>query len=167
MEVLYREAVAADAEALIEYTKKVGGETDNLSHGIEGVPCSVERQARFVEKFAKNSSDLMLVAECDGQIVANASLSRNRIARYNHRAELSITVLRDFWGQGIGSKLMEMLISFAKDTQASVVSLEVRADNERAIALYQKFGFEVVGLYKKFFKIGNKYHNALIMNLYL
>lgn len=167
MEVLYREAVSADAEELIEYTKKVGSETDYLSHGSEGVPCSVERQARFIERFLKSSTDLMLVAECDGRIVANASIERSRIQRYSHRAELSITVLRDFWGQGIGSKLMEMLIDFSRETKIKVVSLEVRADNERAIALYRKFGFEVVGLYKNFFKIGNNYHDALIMNLYI
>ena len=165
MGILYREALASDAEALIEYTKTVGAETDNLSHGAEGVPCSLERQVRFIERFLKSKEDLMLLALCDGRIVANASISRNRIPRYSHRAELSITVLAEFWGQQIGSTLMEMLIAHSKSTGVRVINLEVRADNFRAISLYKKYGFCEIGISKDFFKIKKRFFDALLMQL--
>ena len=109
----------------------------------------------------------MLIALDGDKIVANAAIEHNRIDRYSHRAELSITVLRDYWGSGIGSELMRRLIDFSRSVGIEIISLEVRADNERAKALYKKFGFETIGVYKRFFKINNKYYDAEYMNLYL
>ena len=41
-------AQAEDAAALLEYLKIIGGETDNLSFGPEGVPLSVEQEASYL-----------------------------------------------------------------------------------------------------------------------
>ena len=62
---------------------------------------------------------------------------------------------------------MERLIAFAREIGAEVVSLEVRSDNDRAIALYRKFGFETFGTYRKFFKFEDTYFDVDYMNLYL
>lgn len=54
-------------------------------------------------------------------------------------------------------KKMEKLLDFAKNiAKSEVVSLEVRSDNQRAINLYQKFGFEKIGHFKGYFKIDNE-----------
>lgn len=50
---------------------------------------------------------------------------------------------------------------------AEIISLEVRSDNERAIKLYKKFGFEKIGIYKGFFKIDEEYIDFELMNLYM
>ena len=63
--------------------------------------------------------------------------------------------------------MMRRLIAFAKESGAEVISLEVRSDNERAKALYRKFGFTRYGVYEKFFKLGDAYFSADYMNLYL
>ena len=167
MSIIYRQANPNDAPALLEYLAAVGAETDNLSYGAEGFKISRKREEKFIERFDKNENDLMLLALDENKIVANASIERNRIKRFSHRAELSITVLRNYWGQGIGSRLMEQLISFASLSGTALISLEVRADNGRAIALYRKFGFETVGTFKKYFKIGDSFHDAFIMQLLL
>ena len=63
---------------------------------------------------------------------------------------------------------MQKIITFAKESAgAEVISLEVKSDNMRAIALYERFGFERLGTYKKFFKVGDRYFDAELMNLYL
>ena len=109
----------------------------------------------------------MLVALDGERIVANASLEANRVARFSHRSELSITVLKEYWGKGIGSRLMEMMIDFAKENNIELIYLEARADNERAIRLYEKFGFVKKGEIDKFFKIGGEYFGGVIMTLEL
>lgn len=168
MKVIYREAEEIDAAALIEYTALVGGETDNLSFGSDAFRISEEREAKFIRRFKNNSHDIMIVAVLEnGEIVGNASLERNRIARYSHRAELSITVARCHWNKGIGSALMEKLIEFARSTRVEMIDLEVRSDNERAIRLYKRFGFEKIGTHKGFFKINNVYYDADYMYLNL
>ena len=68
------------------------------------------------------------------------------------------------WGQGIGTRLVEELLRFARETAgAQIVSLEVRADNERAIRIYEKLGFETVGRFKGFLKIDGELVDRPIM----
>ena len=131
------------------------------------VDISKEKEARFIERFKSNKRELMLVALDGERIVANACIEANRIFRYSHRGELSITVLRQYWGRGIGSALMERLVSFAKDVGFKSIYLDVRADNTRAIALYEKFNFKKLGIYKDYFKILDDYYDAWLMVLHL
>ena len=65
--------------------------------------------------------------------------------------------------KGIGSLLLEKLIEMAKETKRSNISLEVNENNIGAEYLYKKYGFENVGIRKKY------YHgkdNAIIMTKY-
>ena len=71
-------------------------------------------------------------------------------------------------GHGIGTRLITAIIDFAKDTgKLEILHLGVKADNSRAIKLYEKMGFQEIGRYPKFFKINNVYHDEIFMNLYL
>ena len=166
MDFIIREATGADAEKMLHYNNIVGGETDFLSFGADTFNISVEKEARFLERFKNSKKDLMLVALDADKIVANASIEGNRTKRYAHRAELSITVLRDYWGNGIGSSLMEKLISFSKEIGYKSVYLDVRGDNERAISIYKKFGFEKIGVYNDYFNINGEFYPAILMVLH-
>ena len=167
MNIIYREVEASDAVELLKYNSKVGGETDYLSFGADSFNISAESEARFINRFKSSAKNLMLVALDGDRIIANASVERNHIPRYSHRAELSITVLREYWGRGIGTAMMQRLIDFSRDSGAEIIYLDVRADNERAKALYRKFGFESVGIFKNYFKIKNDRFDAEIMTLLL
>ena len=48
-----------------------------------------------------------------------------------------------------------------------IIELEVITTNENAIKLYEKFGFETIGIYENYFKIDDEYYDAQLMNLYL
>ena len=165
--LIFREATSEDAEALLVHLRAVGGETDNLTFGSEGFQISAEREARFINRFSKNADEVMYVVSDGDLIVANGVIERERIPRLSHRARLTLTVMRDYWGQGIGKRLMKMMIEFCKSTSADVISLEVRADNDRAISLYLKYGFIVSGTLHKYFRIKGEYHDACIMELQL
>ena len=167
MELLFREALKTDAAALLQHIRTVGTETDNLSFSGDTFNISEEREAKFIDRFSRSRDDIMLVALDGDKIVGNAIVERNRVARYHHRAEISITVIKEYWGRGIGSRLMEMMIDFAKSTGIEILYLEVRADNERAIRLYKKYGFVEIGVYESFFKIDSKYYDARFMTLKL
>ena len=63
---------------------------------------------------------------------------------------------------------IEEIIRFAENTaKVEMISLEVRSDNERAIALYKKFGFETVGTFPEFMKIHGENVSCDIMCLHL
>lgn len=168
MNIIYREAEPSDAGKLLEYCKRVGGESDNLTFGQEGLPFSISQEADYIRRFAGNPNNVMIVAFDEGELVGNGAVSTvSDRERFAHRREIAISVRKDYWGKGIGSQIMKLLIDFSKKNGTEVLGLEVRSDNERAIALYKKFGFEKIGTYKKFMKIGSEYADADYMNLYL
>lgn len=62
--------------------------------------------------------------------------------------------------KGIGKSLLDKLIEMAKELKSETISLEVNEKNNIAIQLYEKCGFEKVGLRKKYY---NGIDNAIIM----
>lgn len=166
--ITYREAEPSDAGKFLEYCKIVGAETDNLTFGAEGLSLSISQEADFIRKFAGNPGSIMLVAFDEGELIGTGAVSVvSGKPRFAHRREIAISVRKDYWGKGIGTGLMNLLLDFAKKSGAEVLELEVRSDNEAAIALYKKFGFEKAGRNEKFFKINGEFFSADYMNLYL
>lgn len=64
---------------------------------------------------------------------------------------MNIAVRSDFRGQGIARALVVALISALKEKGSQSLTLEVRASNAPAIALYESFGFELVGRRKNYY----------------
>ena len=108
----------------------------------------------------------MLVAKADGKIVGSASLSRMP-RRMSHRGDFGITVLKEYWNNGIGSKLLSHIIDYARQNAFSIIELQVRSDNAGAIHLYEKYGFKRLCTYPEFFKIGNDFYDVEFMCLKL
>jgi len=63
---------------------------------------------------------------------------------------------------------MGELINHAKLTGTTKnISLGVRDGNSNAIKLYEKFGFEKVGIHKDYFNVDGTYYDEILMDLYL
>ena len=167
MSITYRTAAPSDAAALLEYLKAVGGETDNLTFGAAGIPFTLEQEQKYLEGLQTDPVNSLLLALDGEKIVGNACVDGSPNARLCHRRNLAITVLRDYWGRGIGTGLMEKMLAFCRESGAELASLEVRSDNERAKALYRKFGFVSFGTFPKFFKIDGQYFDVDCMTLEL
>ena len=145
----------SDAAMLLEYLKQVGGETDNLTFGSEGMPFSVEAEEEFISSMEDSRDNIMLLAKCDEKIVGCASLNRLP-RRMKHRGDFAISVAKDYWNKRIGSKLMDKIISLARENDFEIIDLQVRSDNKSAIHLYEKYGFKKIGEHPAFFKIENE-----------
>ena len=147
-----REATPEDAEKIIAYLAQVGGETDYLSFGKEGLPINKEEHS------------VLYVVWKNGEIIGDASLS-GFSRRMSHRAEFGISVVKSEWGQGIGSALLQKIIDYAKEHTIELINLEVRSDNIRAIHVYEKYGFRKIGTSPAYFKIDGEYYDFDLMVL--
>jgi len=88
-----------------------------------------------------------LVACVDGEVVGQIGLhtSPNR-PRRRHVGEIGMMVRDDWQGKGIGTALMQAAVDLAdKWLNLSRLELGVFPDNEPAIKLYKKFGFQLEG----------------------
>lgn len=89
----------------------------------------------------------MLLGFVDGEYVGNCSLMGMEQGRYHHRVSLGIALYQKYTGCGIGKAMIGKLIEIAREHQFEQIELEVVADNQRAIALYKKMGFEIFGTF--------------------
>ena len=167
MKFMIERAVPQDAAALLDYLKDIGGETDNLTFGAEGLPFTVEQEETFLEELLDASHSAMFVAKVEGRIVGDVSVMGTDRARTKHRADIGISVRREMWGNGIGRALMQTIIDFAKHADIEILHLQVRSDNARAIRLYESCGFVKIGQYKGLLKIDGELIDCDLMNLYL
>lgn len=104
----------------------------------------------------ENGNSKYLVAKIDNKIVGFAG-----IIPIVDEADISnIVVHKDFRSQKIGSCLLEGLLDLASSLNLKCINLEVRESNIPAIKLYEKYGFEVCGLRKKYY---NNFENAILM----
>ena len=65
--------------------------------------------------------------------------------KLRHRADFGISILREYWGQGIGAALTGACIDCAKEAGFRQLELEVVGENETAVRLYKKYGFMEYG----------------------
>jgi L-phenylalanine/L-methionine N-acetyltransferase len=124
-----------------------------------------------VEGWTKNidySKVLAIVAVTgDGRIVAVGSLQFNPQEVMRHKAELGLTVYDSYQNRGIGTALLSHLLGIAREMGLKKVHLTVRADNKRAIGLYEKYGFKVEGTFQKEMCLNGKYIDDYRMALFL
>ena len=141
-----RSVTPEDACEMLKYMKIMLGETPFLLRTPEEFNYTPEAEAAVLAGRRDDPRSLMLVAELDGQIIASADVcSHGAKSRVFHRGELGISVRKDYWGQGIGSALMDRLIAFAEKTGYEQIELTVESKNRRALSLYHRFGFTVYG----------------------
>ena len=159
-------AGADDAAALLAYLKCIGGETDNLSFGPEGVPLSREEEEAYLRAQSGSSDNAQYLAKVNGEIIGTASLNR-KPGRMRHRGEFGISLKKAWWGCGAASALMEAILTFAGENGFEQLNLEVRSDNARAIRLYEKYGFRKLCTFPAFFKIRGEAVDYDLMNLTL
>ena len=157
-------ARAEDAAALLDYLKIVGGETENLSFGAEGVSLDLEAEQNYLRMQSESTDNVQYLAKVNGEIIGTASLNRKN-NRMCHRVEFGISLKKAWWGRGAASALMEAILVFAKENDFEQLNLEVRSDNARAIRLYEKYGFRKLCTFSHFFKINGEYVDFDLMNL--
>ena len=166
--LVLREANINDAEAMLQYLNIVGGESDNLLFGANEFRLTVEQERNYIESMRGNDNALMAIGVIDGQIISVAQVAAPPRKRIAHNGELAISVKKEYWSMGIGTEMMKLLVDFAKETGViKNISLGVKSDNEKGIKLYEKMGFEKVGVHKNFFNIDGKYFDEILMDLYL
>lgn len=73
----------------------------------------------------------------------------------------NVAVKEKYRGQNVGSLLLLKTVDIAKEKGLSFISLEVRTSNEKAKALYQKYGFWGEGVRKNFYE--DPKEDAIIM----
>jgi putative acetyltransferase len=105
-----------------------------------------------------------LVALHQGEVVGNISLEQYARIRQSHVGTIGMGVASAWQGKGIGTRLMAAALAVADDwMNLRRVELTVFADNEAAVRLYERFGFEREGQLRDYAVRDGTYVDALTM----
>ena len=154
-----------DAEQLLEHMRITSTETDFMSRYPEEILVPVENQARFLQMVETDPDNFMLAAFIDGRLVGNAGVTRVRDnIKYRHRANFGISLQKEVCGLGLGTLLLREVLEAVRCTSFEQMELTVFADNMRAIHLYEKAGFEKVGVMPRAYRLKDgSYHDEVQM----
>lgn len=162
---IIREARKDDAEKVLEYTKIVGSQTNNLTFGSEGLGLTIDEEKNILERVSNSDKSVFLIVCLEDEVIGLGNISAKTRSRMSHKAVLGIYIKKEFWGQGIAQELMAKLIKFSNESGLEIIELTVRSDNERAINLYKKFDFIKTGTIPADMKIDGEYFDTDYMVL--
>jgi RimJ/RimL family protein N-acetyltransferase len=168
MLLILRKPMVEDANGMIEYLNIVGGESENLLFGKDEFHLTVEQEIEHIKSVSSSLNTLMVLGIIDNNIVSIAQISSPNRKRIAHNGEIAISVKKEYWRNAIGSAVMKQLIGFAKENGTiKNISLGVKASNSNAIKMYEKFGFEKIGVHKNFFNVNGNFDDEILMDLYI
>jgi RimJ/RimL family protein N-acetyltransferase len=117
----------------------------------------------WISEMVRAAEHLVLVAEADGEVVGNVLVSVDRGVATEHIGVLSITIAEEWRDVGIGTELVAAAQDWAADRGLRKVSLGVFPENARAIAVYEKRGFEREGLRRRQYRSGDAFRDEVLM----
>lgn len=130
----------------------LGLPSERVQHSIDGF-----------QRFGPDDHIFVAVLE-DGTVIGSAGLQVCTNPRMRHVGTLGMLVHTEFQNQGIGTALMKTVLELADNwLMLRRVELEVYADNQRAVRLYEKFGFETEGRKREASVKNGAYVDLLVM----
>jgi RimJ/RimL family protein N-acetyltransferase len=144
-----RDLVIEDAEKLQKFFHQSAYEsTHTLQCKERTIP--IEKLIEKIKQTHESLFDLSLGVFADekliGQIVFRVAYPEHPWIK--HVGEFGMTILKEYWGQGIGTALIGKMELFAKNVGINRIEAKVRVKNDRGLALYQKCGYAIEGIRK-------------------
>jgi RimJ/RimL family protein N-acetyltransferase len=128
-------------------------------------PLSLPQEEKWYEEMLQDRSFCVFAIEFEGQHVGGAGLSA--IDGRTASAEAGLFIGRpEMWGQGLGFDVLQTLLRFGfAQMNLNRIYLRVFAENERAVHLYEKLGFQHEGRWRQAEFRHGRYHDLLWMSV--
>lgn len=158
------EAIPADAAELLTVMQQIGRETPYLVMDEKGLAMNEAEMQRNLDQLYESKNNVLLLALADEKIVGTASIKAAEQHRMEHIGEIGISLLKEYWGYGLGSILMEELIQWSSESGViRRLELTVQDRNKRAIHVYEKMGFQTEAIMPR----GAKTDEGLFLDVHL
>lgn len=170
MEATLKTPEIFNASELIELMGTVSGETDFLvRYKEEWESVSVKSEEEWIKNVRESKNSFVLICCVNEEIAGICDVTFKTGIKTAHRASVGIGLRKKYWNIGIGSAMFQELINAATERGGiDFMELEFTKGNERAKALYEKFGFEIVSEKPKAYKLKDgTYQDIVYMQKFL
>lgn len=144
---LIRDAHPDDAEAMLVHIRAINAEPNNGIIRGPGEEPTLEEERHILAGFAAADNAVMKIAVTpSGEVIGMAGFQGGKRRAVRHAGGIGISVSQAWREQGVGTALMQQLIAWARATGIiQRMELEVNVENERALHVYRKLGFQIEG----------------------
>lgn len=164
--ITFRAPKVEEAQAIVTFYNRVGGETSFLSFEKDEYPMDVHSQIEDIKNTLVSEIDTMILALDGDKIVGIGTINSSPKIKSRHCGELGIVVQQDYQGKGIGSQIIKQLIEWAKANKTTTrIQLDTRCDNELAVKLYKSFGFKEEGRLINTTLLNGTYYDLYVMGM--
>jgi RimJ/RimL family protein N-acetyltransferase len=160
--IAIRKAEPGDAPQLVALAESVGHEEGRWILTVETWR-SISDERRYLKSVYRHPDAAVFVAEAGGAVVARMSLARDPHPASRHVADLGLMVDAGHRRRGIGTKLLDAAVEWARLSGVTKLELHVFPWNEPAIRLYESFGFEREGFRKRHYERDGELVDAVLM----
>ncbi|MGO4820541.1 MULTISPECIES: GNAT family N-acetyltransferase [unclassified Flavobacterium] len=164
--VTIREALVDDAANFLECLKEYIPQSEFIPKLEHEINLSIKDKGDLINSYSEISNSILLVAEFNNQIIGNIDLTGSSRKVMEHTAVIGMGMKREWKNTGLGTALLTAAIDWAKENSIlQMLWLQVYNENNLALGLYKKMGFEESGTIKNFFKHGERYFDNVTMTL--
>ncbi|NHK98112.1 GNAT family N-acetyltransferase [Rubrivivax benzoatilyticus] len=140
-----RRATEEDAAALLDLRRAVFTETDFMLWEPQEFKATEEDERKFIAWLSGKTNNVLLVAKEGADLVGFLGASGGERIRTRHSALIFLGVRREYWSRGVASAMLHEALSWASTAGMLRLELNVHTTNDRAVALYKRFGFQIEG----------------------
>ncbi len=137
-----------DIQGMLDYLYVSAGETEFiLRYPEECGKYTAEGEKALFDRINASENEAMLVCLVDGKVAGNCQVAWKTGIKTRHRAAVAIALLKEYWNQGIGTRMFQEMIRISEENPDILqMELEFVEGNTRARALYEKMGFRITGV---------------------
>jgi ribosomal protein S18 acetylase RimI-like enzyme len=168
-DIIVREAQPSDAVQMIAFVQRLAEEPGIQIAILPGeFKLTVAEERQILADYASADNAIYLVAEAGGRIIGLLNCKGGHRQATRHSVVLGMSVDKEWRNRGVGSMLMRRAVEWAKNSGVVTrIELNVFVQNEMAIHLYQKFGFEIEGRRRNALLRYGKYNDDYLMAVLL
>lgn len=158
-----RRATEDDATALLALRTLIFAETAFMLWEAGEFHDTAADEAGRIRRLNDSRNGLMLVAEGESGLVGFLGAFGGIANRQRHATSLALGVRRSAWGRGAATALIEHTIAWAAAAGIVRIDLTVHCANQRAVALYERLGFQKEGVRSKSLLVDGQYVDEYLM----
>jgi ribosomal protein S18 acetylase RimI-like enzyme len=165
MEAIHiRSVKTTDLELLHGLYQSVYSASDSMSESFNEKYSNFASFEHAFTSLRSTPGHIALLAELELEPVAFLTVRPRAPMKLRHTADLSMGVGAMARGKGVGNLILQEALRLAETQRIlEIVYLMVRADNDAAVGLYEKVGFERLATLPKDTKIGSEYFDGMLM----
>ena len=161
MDLMIRTATLDDAEELRSYAIKLFAE--DLPGIFRRADPTLEDEMGFIRTHLEPDNSTLLVAVSDGGVVGLLDVLGGTLEQQAHEGTFGVSVDRDHRGRGVGSAMIRAMVAWTPEHGISRLQAWAWASNPRALALYERLGFEREGLCRRAVMVDGEPVDAILI----